>query len=371
MKRSIKKLTGDRLIVGDPPPGCSLCEKGAKMVLFVTGLCESSCYYCPLSEDKIGEDTSFADEMPVRDVYDILEEAESIDAEGAGLSGGDPLCNLERTLQHIQLLKGSIGSDFHLHLYTSRTDVGTRVLRELNEAGLDEIRFHPQTSDWSGIETAIELGMLVGIEVPAIPGNEDRLKETATRAESIGVSFMNINELEASETNFERLKDLGMRLTSLESASIQGSAEAAKTVVEWAAENLESLTVHYCSAKYKDAVQLRNRLQRRLENTIREFEERVEDGPLLVLGVIRASHGSAITHGQLEEIHSILEGEYEVPSEMLNVDSQRMRVEIAGWILEELAEELHGKLLHISGLEMGIVEEYPTWDRFQTRFDPL
>jgi pyruvate formate-lyase activating enzyme-like uncharacterized protein len=371
MKRTVRQLSGERLIVGESPPGCSLCEQGAKMVLFVTGLCESSCYYCPLSEGKMGVDTSYADEMPVREVYDILEEAESIDAEGAGLSGGDPLCNLERLLQHIQLLKGSLGSDFHLHLYTSRTDVGTRVLSELKEAGLDEIRFHPQTSDWSGIEAAIGLGMLVGIEVPAIPGKEDKLKETAIRAESIGVSFMNINELEASETNFERLRDLGMRLTSLDSASIEGSAETARHVIEWAVENLEHLTVHYCSARYKDAVQLRNRLLRRRENTIREFEEAVEDGPLLELGVIRARHGATILHEQLEEIHGLLESEYDVPREMMNIDSQRMRIEIAGWILEELAEELHEKLSHIDGLEMGIVIEYPTWDRFQTLFDPL
>jgi len=91
LRRMTDELEGDSRIVGKRPLGCQLCAEGSKMVLFVTGLCDSSCYYCPLSQSKTGRDVVFADEMPVSDKRDILFEARAIMSRGAGISGGDPL----------------------------------------------------------------------------------------------------------------------------------------------------------------------------------------------------------------------------------------------------------------------------------------
>lgn len=371
MARKIKKLQGGSLLVGDLPQGCLLCAKGSKMVLFVTGLCDSSCYYCPLSEEKTGKDNVFADEMPVLDTQDILYETDAICGEGAGISGGDPLCALERTLDYIQLLKSKYGHDFHIHLYTSKTAVSQNNLEQLKAAGLDEIRFHPQIDDWSGIERALDLGLKVGIEVPAIPGQLEKLQRIALRAEDLGVSFMNLNELEASETNFEHLKSRGMRLTDLASASIEGSAEVAREILEWATKNLSTLSIHFCSASYKDGVQLRNRLERRLEQTMREFEERDADDSLLVLGIIRAVHGFRLDEEQLQIIHRILHHQLGVPLDMMNIDKMRMRIELAPWILDEIPDDLKMNLKGIGSLEIGIAYEYPSWDRLQTMFEPI
>jgi len=370
-KRQIREIEGDSLLVGKLPQGCNLCSKGSKMVLFVTGLCDSFCYYCPLSHDKSGKDVVFADEMPVSEDADILFEVRAIRGEGAGISGGDPFCNLERTLKYIHLLKQQYGSSFHLHLYTSQTDVSQEVLSSLQDAGLDEIRFHPQTSNWSGVQRAVEMKLIVGLEVPAIPGKLEELKKVAKRAEEIGVSFLNINELEASETNFDKLVSMGMRLTNLESASIEGSSSTAREVIKWSADCLQNLSVHYCSARFKDSVQMRRRLERRLKQTIRVFEERDELDPLLILGVIRAVHGSQLNHEQLVMIHSVLLNQFDVPTNLTNIDEVRMRVEVAPWVIEEISEQLKEKLGNINDLEIGIVFEYPTWDRLQTLFDPL
>jgi pyruvate formate-lyase activating enzyme-like uncharacterized protein len=369
--RKIKELQGGSLLLGDLPKGCNLCAKGSKMVLFVTGLCDSSCYYCPLSEEKMKKDLVFADEMPVVEREDIIYETDAICGEGAGISGGDPLCVIERTLDYIQFLKTHYGKKFHIHLYTSNTTVNQETLWQLKEAGLDEIRFHPQRDDWSGIEEAVKIGLTVGIEVPSIPGQAQKLKQTALRAENVGVSFLNMNELEASETNFENLKAQGFRLTDLGSASIIGSVEAAREVLEWGRENLTRLTLHFCSARYKDAVQMRNRLERRREQTIREFEEQDEEDILLVVGIIRAIHGSELDEKDLQTIYDILHRQLEVPKDMLNIDMQRKRVEIAPWILEDIAEAVREVLEDVKHLEMGVAYEYPSWDRLQTRFDPV
>jgi pyruvate formate-lyase activating enzyme-like uncharacterized protein len=326
MTRAIRQIVGDSLLIGKLPTGCKLCATGSKMVLFVTGLCDSSCYYCPLSIEKAGKDITFADEMPVISDADVTSEADAITAKGSGFSGGDPLCRIERTLHYIGLLKSTYSSDFHIHLYTSKCDVEKGTLKKLNDVGLDEIRFHPQTSDWSGIETAASIGMNVGLEVPAIPGTANRLQALAIRAEEVGASFVNINELEASESNFHRLASLGMKLASLDASSVAGSRETAREVMDWGSKNLTDLSLHYCSARFKDAVQLRNRLERRLKRTHRPFEERDDTDPLLILGIIRAPHGQRLGSPALASIQDVLRTRFDVPSNLMNVDTTRMRI---------------------------------------------
>ncbi|TFF86714.1 radical SAM protein [Candidatus Thorarchaeota archaeon] len=368
LKRGVKELQAGSSVVGELPIGCQLCGEGKKMVLFVTGICESSCFYCPLSVEKAGKDVVFADEMPVEDFRDILTEAKAIGAEGAGLSGGDPLCRLHRTLEYIRRLKEHYGESFHLHLYTSLTQVDRDTLILLRDTGLDEIRFHAQGGNWTGIEDSVEIGLTTGIELPVIPAHEKQLREVAIKAEDIGVQFLNLNELEASESNFSRLASLGMRLTSLEKSSIAGSQDLAYQILDWVSKDLVDLSVHYCSASFKDSVQMRNRLGRRVARTKRELEVVADDEPLLILGLL-LPQAKGMKQEDLERTAIMLAECYEIPDSLLNVDKKRMRIEVAPWILEEIAGDVKHQLS--GSWQLGIATEYPSWDRLQVEFDPL
>jgi hypothetical protein len=339
---------------GELPEGCLQCRKGAKMVLLVTGRCRMSCYYCPLSGMKKGKDLVFANERRVLADSDILDEARSIAAEGSGITGGDPLDVMDRTLHYIELLKSELGPEHHVHLYTSSVD--GEKFRALARAGLDELRIHPQVETWEhleseGITEAIEgLGIPVGFEVPAIPGEEKGLECLIEFADRNGLDFVNLNELEFSATNAEALKDRGFEVIDDVSSAVKGSSVMAKRLLR----QERRVAVHFCTSSFKDAVQLRNRIKRRARR-VAEKHDLVTDEGLLIKGIV-------VTPDP-ESLATRLRSEYDVPVTMMKVDAERGQLEVAPWILEDIFAELE--------MECYIIEVYPTADRLEVERRPL
>ena len=87
--------------------------------------------------------------------------------------------------------------------------------------------------------------------------------------------------------------------------------------------------------------------------------------------MIRAVHGCQLEHEQLALIHTTLQNQFDVPTDLMNIDEIRSRVEVAPWVIEEISEQLKEILVDIKDVEIGIAFEYPTWDRLQTMFNPL
>lgn len=303
------------------------------MVLFVTGICERGCFYCPLSEERRGIDVVYANERRAESDVDIIEEAHAIGALGTGITGGEPLLKRDFVIRSIRSLKREFGEEHHIHLYTGARP-GTSSLRGLAEAGLDEIRFHPPISEWSEpgwlsetLREAKSTGLLAGVEIPAIrpaPG----IVEAVRRADA----FLNLNELEFSETNQMALRRLGFRSKDYGCGAVGSDAVALDHF------RVEGLKVHFCSSAFKDAVQLRERLKRRAERTARPFDLATEDGTL-IYGVIEAvdragagGFGLGLTSA-VERLKGL-----GVPGEMYALAEGR--IEIAGWILEDIVSEL-------------------------------
>jgi pyruvate formate-lyase activating enzyme-like uncharacterized protein len=354
---TVCQLPRGSLIKGRLPKGCALCQKGAKMVLLVTGRCSSACYYCPLSEEKAGRDVVFADELRVKSPQDILLEARLIEAEGTGITGGDPLCAPRRTIEFIGRLKRKFGKGHHIHLYTAgRTTVP--MIWKLAKAGLDEIRFHPPQGDWDRFKTskiasvlcaALGTGMAAGAEVPAIPGEERRLLRLAGTLEDMGAGFLNLNELEYSQTNFRRLNRIGFTVRDDVSSGVLGSERTAMRVV---GRFDGKMAVHYCSSGFKDGVQLRRRIMRRARNIARPYQAITADGTLLT-GIIE---GPPSLVGRLRK-------RFDVPGHLVVFNRRMRRVEVAPWVLERIGPSLREKAY--------IVEEYPTADRLEVERIPL
>jgi pyruvate formate-lyase activating enzyme-like uncharacterized protein len=350
-------------------PACKMCADGSKLVVLVTGLCPAKCFYCPISLEKGGSDRIFADEWELDDEKDtkkLIRESEYIDATGAGITGGDPLVVWKRTKKYILLLKDTFGQNFHIHLYTSGVK-NAEHLDDLVSAGLDEIRFHPLPKDWgkmekspilNSIKDALETSADIAFEIPAIPKMEQDIFSLIKFAQGLGLKWVNLNELEYSERNCEALILRKYNVKDDISAAVKGSQESALRVLAMAAgENLK-IGVHYCSASFKDGIQLTNRIKRRANNTAKDYEIISDDGTL-IKGVIYSKNS-------LQKLYLLLKREFSIPNNHIFLNKEKRRIEVGIWILEKIAPTLKQR-----GLQCFMVEEYPTADGLEVERTPL
>ena len=203
--------------IGELTRGCKLCVKGFKSVIFVTGICPRDCFYCPISDQKKNNDRLFVNEVPVLNPDDfeeisskMIDEARSHNSKGAGITGGDPLSKIDRTVRIIKILKKEFGKHYHIHLYTSLDLVNKNNLSRLFLAGLDEIRFHLDLYDsrlWERLELAREFSWDVGIEIPLIPDLKKKYIEIIERFKG-AVDFFNLNEL----GTFKQIKQMAQNI---------------------------------------------------------------------------------------------------------------------------------------------------------------
>jgi len=311
-----------------PALGCTFCDQGAKMVLFITGLCTRTCWYCPLSQERKGKDHIYANEHEITSPDGSLIVAEKMSALGTGVTGGEPFLVSERLVAFTRVLKETYGKAHHIHLYS-----GIAPKREDLEPiiGLvDEIRLHPPVELWDdisntayakSIKLARSLGFHIGFEVPSLPGIE-KLESFLPE-----LDFLNINELEWGGTNAAAMRCAGYEFLSSTSNAVLVDLRAAQKL-------LKESKVHWCSSNFKDSVQLRRRLIRIATNTARSFDEITEDGTILY-GVIEGNPNLSVL-----ELTQDMYAQYDD------------RIELAWWILEDMNSVVSLHNPHI-------IERYP------------
>jgi len=312
-----------------PASGCTFCHEGAKMVLFITGVCHRSCWYCPLSRERKGKDQVYANEHPVSSPDEAIAEAKNMRAKGTGITGGEPLERLDRVLWYARRLKEEFGPGHHIHLYTSRAPT-EKELSDLTGI-IDEIRMHPPVKCWKGIETseyirsaemASAMGFETGFEVPALP-EIDLLIPALPH-----LHFLNINELEWGETNAPEMRRRALVLEDSVHNAVEGSRR-------WCRNICRHEKVYLCSSAFKDSVQLRKRLIRIAETTARPFDEISSDGTII--------------YGRIEGALSVPEAVRELGTGMF--EEREGALETAWWILVEQGDEIEGT--------KAIIERYP------------
>ncbi|AIY89288.1 radical SAM protein [Geoglobus acetivorans] len=312
--------------------GCRLCRKGAKMVLFITGSCPHNCFYCPISEDRRGKDVVFANERFVENLDDIVDEALSMSAEGVAITGGEPLTNPERVYEFLEIFSHA---GLHTHIYTS-IPVRESMISKLSEKGLDEIRFHPPELEnaemyEAPLKAAKKSGIEAGFEVPAL-----RFDEVVVKIVNGNDAFLNVNELEFSDSNYRRLMESGWEPGDFYQAI------GSKEVADEYARKVDKF--HFCSVKFKEIAQFRRRLIRMAFN-MPDFYRVTKEGTVIC----------GLVEGNKDEIRKFL----------IRMNAQFTEVDEGFEVDVGVAEKLKDRFY------ASIIERYPTAERLILEKDPL
>lgn len=319
--------------------GCKFCVKGEKLVLFISGKCKRNCWYCSLSKKRKNKDIIFANEREIKNERELIEEIKESRATSCGITGGDPLLFINRTIKFAEIMRNKFGKKFHIHIYLPTKYINEEKLRQLSKY-VDEVRFHPEllfikNSADKDMEKIRLAGLFwnkpdIGIELPLIPEKKKQILEFILQIKDY-IGFVNLNEFELSETNFElvtrkyKLKKGGYVVAKSKDAGLWILNELKKKKIK--------LKVHLCTADLKNNFQYRNRLMR---HKIMKFGKRTKDGTVIYL----------VVKGKMKE------GFYDKDKKRTIINTR-------------IARKLIGKRKVLR------VEEFPTYDRQEIEVEEL
>ena len=263
----VRRLRSGSVVYGSLPEGCRLCQQGLKTVVFLTGKCPASCFYCPLSNERKNRDVAFVNEKLVSLdnlrtalVIEILRSASL----GASFTGGEPLLKHKLAAELTEFLKGKFSKRFHVHMYTSGIPLTPKIAEELANSGLDELRVHAPLSRLEAVLKTIRSvsgDFRLGLEYPSLPHAHEQMLKLLDIAEKYELDFIVLNELEFTETNASSLLLRGFTMRE-DYRAARGSAEEALKIIEEAERRRTAVSVHFCPVKVKDGYQTALRIYR-------------------------------------------------------------------------------------------------------------
>lgn len=236
-------------------PGCAACVAGTWSCLFINGQCNCSCFYCPSDQDEIGQPTT--NTLEFRTPEDYADYLAAFSFRGASFSGGEPLLTPERTLSYLRAVKKRFGRDLHVWLYTNGTLVTPKILGQLRDAGLDEIRFDIGATQYHLDKAAAAVGVIptVTVEIPAVPDERELLGRKLVEMAERGIAHLNLHQLRLTPYNFAHFQGRGYTFLHGEKVTVLESELTALELIQEGLERGLALPINYCSFVYKNRYQ--------------------------------------------------------------------------------------------------------------------
>ncbi|HRZ79846.1 MAG TPA: radical SAM protein, partial [bacterium] len=235
--------------------GCRLCGEGRWSCLFINGLCNASCFYCPSRQDDAAiKPTTNTLEFDTPQKY--AQYVNFFGFKGVSFSGGEPFLTFDRTLNYLKEVRKQCSSDIYVWLYTNGSLVKEDQLKMLNDAGLNEIRFDIGAFGYSleKAETAAKYIDTVTVEIPMAPDHFQTVKDLVLPMKNAGIKHLNLHQLRATPFNVHKMMERDYKFVHGTKVTVFESERLALEVMLDSLKN-NGVPVNYCSFLFKSGFQ--------------------------------------------------------------------------------------------------------------------
>lgn len=249
------RFSETKLFTHNLSPGCTLCGEGHWSCLFINGVCNAGCFYCPSEQKDKGQPiTNGVEFTRARDYADYVDR---FDIRGVGISGGEPLMTFERVVDYLKPLANQASRPLHIWMYTNGMLATQDKLKTLRDSGLNEIRFDLSANDYKldSLEMAVGIIPIVTVEIPAIPEDLERTRRLIRDLHSAGVNHLNLHQIRCTQYNKSKLIQRGYTFVHGTGAAVLETELAALTLIRHALDQNIPLPINYCSFTFRDQFQ--------------------------------------------------------------------------------------------------------------------
>lgn len=249
------QFSGTKLFTHELSPGCSLCGRGDWSCLFINGICNARCFYCPSAQKEKGQPmTSTLEFSNPRDYADYVRH---FNIKGVSFSGGEPFLTFERVLLFLKTLRSKVSHPLYIWMYTNGLLVTEDKLKALRDSGLDEIRFDISANHYhlEGLKKAIGIIPRVTVEIPAIPEDIELTKQVIKKLHGLGVNHLNLHQIRCTAFNRERLAKRGYTFLHGPGVTVLETELTALELIRYSLEQKICLPINYCSFTFRNQFQ--------------------------------------------------------------------------------------------------------------------
>ncbi len=254
-------------------PACVACQTGVGSATFFISLqCHRNCFYCfnPNQEDYDYFQThrrNVTDEL--KQIHDAGQKIKHL-----ALTGGEPLLHKGEAVEFFGYASEHFPTTYK-RLYTTGDQADAETLKQLQSAGLDEIRLSIRMQDlerghrhtFDRVALAQKYIPRVMIEMPVLPGTLATMKEVLLELERLNLYSINLLELCFPLSNVQAFKAHGYQIKRQPfrvlydywyagGLPVAGSELECLELVEFALDQQMKMGVHYCSLENKQTGQI-------------------------------------------------------------------------------------------------------------------
>lgn len=244
-----------KLFTHDISPGCDLCGKGDWSCLFINGICNARCFYCPSSQKEKGQPMTSSVEFSNPNEY--AKYINTFNIKAVSFSGGEPFMTFDRVLVFLKTLREKVSHPLYIWMYTNGLLVTEEKLVRLKDGGLDEIRFDLSANRYQldAVTKAVGIIPHVTVEIPAIPEDLEITKQVIRKLHGLGINYLNLHQLRCTPFNKNAFMERGYTFVHGPGVTILETELTALKLILFALDEDIRLPINYCSFTYRNQFQ--------------------------------------------------------------------------------------------------------------------